>query len=153
MSSLSLLWLRPSLSLSSSAFTFSISNNCNTRSPWLGCYMAHRSHSYQSSSSNGLEWVRAVFIPVDNSDTYPPPLIVHVSENAGFLGLSPLAMANIFSIIFGRVFNSHSSLGGHGMRSLEGARCYSASLYVTAFACFCALILAFVGVERDRKYR
>jgi hypothetical protein len=56
-------------------------------------------------------------------------------------------------MMFGRIFDAHSSYDEYGMRCLEGARCYSTSLYVTASACFCALVLALVAVKRDQKYR
>jgi len=77
----------------------------------------------------------------------------HASENIGIFVLAPILMGNVLSMIFGRVFDAHSTPSEHGMRCFEGAQCYSASLYVTAFACFCALILAFVAVRRDGKYR
>ena len=77
----------------------------------------------------------------------------HFSGNWGLVSLSPLVAGNIFSMIFGRIFDAHSSYSGDGMRCLEGAQCYSASLYVTTWACIFALILAFVAVKRDEKYR
>ena len=77
----------------------------------------------------------------------------HVSENAGFFFLSPLVMSNVLSMTFGRVFDAHSSYSEHGMRCLEGPRCYSESLYVTTLACFFAFLLACVAVNRDLKYR
>jgi len=82
-----------------------------------------------------------------------PPHTAHFSENWGLVSISPLVAGNIFSMIFGRIFDAHSSYGEYGTRCLEGARCYSASLYVTTCACLCALILAFVAVKRDRRYR
>jgi len=79
--------------------------------------------------------------------------MAHVSENRGLVNLSLLLMGNVFSMMFGWIFDSHSTHDEHGMRCLEGARCYSASLYMTTLACICALILAVVAVERDRKYK
>lgn len=76
----------------------------------------------------------------------------HFSENWGLLSLSPLVAGNIFSMTFGWILDAHSSYSGHAMRCLEGAGCYSASLYVTTCACLCALILAFVAAKRDRRY-
>ena len=77
----------------------------------------------------------------------------HFSENWGLVSLSPLVAGNIFSMIFGWISDAHSSYGGDGMCCLEGAGCYSASLYVTTCACLCALILAFVAAKRDKRYR
>lgn len=62
-------------------------------------------------------------------------------------------MGNIFSMIFGRIFDAHSLHTEDGVRCLDGARCYSASLYMTAFACVCAFALAVVAAKRDRKYK
>ena len=77
----------------------------------------------------------------------------HFSENWGLVSLSPLVMGNIFSMVFGRIFDAHSSHSEHGTRCSEGARCYSASLYMTAVACICAFALAVVAGKRDQKYR
>jgi len=78
--------------------------------------------------------------------------MAHFSENWGLACLSPLVAGNIFSMVFGRVFDAHSSYEGHDMICLEGARCYSASLYMTACACLCALIMASVAAKRDQRY-
>ena len=75
------------------------------------------------------------------------------SENWGLVSLSPLVAGNIFSMVFGRIFDAHSSYSENDMHCFEGERCYSASLYVTTWACLCALILAFVAAKRDKKYR
>jgi hypothetical protein len=61
-------------------------------------------------------------------------------------------MGNIFSMVFGRIFDAHSSHSEHGMRCFEGARCYSASLYMTTLACLGAFMLAVVAAKRDQKY-
>ena len=75
------------------------------------------------------------------------------SENWGFVSLCTILVGNVFSVIFGRVFDAHSSHSGDGIRCLDGVQCYSASLYVTTWACICALILALVAAKRDKKYR
>jgi len=103
----------------------------------------------QSFVSVGITRINSPFgIPVIES-----PHKAHFSENWGLVSISPLVAGNIFSVIFGRIFDAHSSYSEHGMRCLDGARCYSASLYVTTWACLCALILAFVAAKRDRRYR
>jgi len=79
--------------------------------------------------------------------------MAHFGQNLGLVSVSPIFAGNIFSVIFGRVFDAHSSHGEYGMHCFEGARCYSASLYVTALACFCALALAFLASKRDQGYR
>lgn len=78
--------------------------------------------------------------------------MAHLGENLGLISVSPIVAGNVFSMVFGRVFDAHSLHGEDGMLCLEGARCYSASLYVTTLACLCALILALVAAKRDQKY-
>ena len=103
----------------------------------------------QSFASVGTTGINLPFaIPIAES-----PHTAHFSENWGLVSLSPLVAGNIFSMIFGRIFDANSSYTGQGMRCLEGARCYSASLYVTTWACVCALALAFVATKRDKRYR
>ena len=77
----------------------------------------------------------------------------HVSQNCGLLSLSLVVMGNIPSMIFGWIFDSHSTHGKHGLQCLEGARCYSESLYVTSFASVCALTFVIAAEKCDRKYR
>ena len=79
--------------------------------------------------------------------------IAHVSENSSIVTLSVLVTGNIFSVMFGRIFDAHSTPTKYGMRCLAGARCYSASLYVTTLACLGGLILARVAARRDRTYK
>jgi len=79
--------------------------------------------------------------------------MAHFSENWGLVSLSPLVAGNIFSMVFGRIFDANSSYNGHAMCCREGVQCYSTSLYVTTWACFCALILALVAAKRDQRYR
>lgn len=79
--------------------------------------------------------------------------LAHVSANCGLITLSVLPMGNVFSMMFGRIFDVHSTPTDRGMRCLEGSRCYAASLYVTALAALCALILSRVAVRLDKKYK
>ena len=82
-----------------------------------------------------------------------PLLTGHFSENWGLINFSPVVAGNIYSMIFGRIFDAHSSHTARGIHCHEGVRCYSSSRYVTAFGCFCALILALVAAKRDRRHR
>lgn len=54
--------------------------------------------------------------------------MAHVSENCGIIALSLLVMGNVFSMMFGWIFDAHSTHDEQGVRCLEGTRCYSASL-------------------------
>ncbi|KAG2365271.1 MFS general substrate transporter [Suillus spraguei] len=92
----------------------------------------------------------------------------HLSENWGFVSLSPLVGGNIFSLMFGRNLDSHASNDDtetYSSLSLarrsglpsdhqcsEGRDCYVSSLYVTATACLIALGLSvWAGIRNQRK--
>lgn len=78
--------------------------------------------------------------------------IAHVSENLSLNTLSSLVMGPIFSMFFGRVFDGRSTHSEEGIICLEGTRCYSVSLWVTALASLCALWLTRVAAKRDKRY-
>ncbi|KAG1740293.1 major facilitator superfamily domain-containing protein [Suillus lakei] len=92
----------------------------------------------------------------------------HLSENWGYLSLSPLVGGNLFSLMFGRNLDSHASNDDtetHSPLSLirraglpsehqcfDGRNCYVSSLYVTATACLIALGLSvWAGIRDQRK--
>ncbi|KAG1838706.1 major facilitator superfamily domain-containing protein [Suillus subalutaceus] len=92
----------------------------------------------------------------------------HLSENWGFISLSPLVGGNLFSLMFGRNLDSHASNDDtetHSPLSLirrgglpsehqcfDGRDCYVSSLYVTATACLIALGLSvWAGIRDQRK--
>ncbi|KAG2072860.1 MFS general substrate transporter [Suillus decipiens] len=92
----------------------------------------------------------------------------HLSENWGFVSLSPLVGGNIFSLMFGHNLDSHNSNDDtrtHPSLSLirrggvpsdhqcfDGRNCYVSSLYVTATACLIALGLSvWAGIRDQRK--
>lgn len=92
----------------------------------------------------------------------------HLSENWGFISLSPLVGGNLFSLMFGRNLDSHASSDDTGTHSplplirrgglpsehqcFDGRNCYVSSLYVTATACLIALGLSiWAGVREQRK--
>lgn len=92
----------------------------------------------------------------------------HLSENWGYLSLSPLVGGNLFSLMFGRNLDSHASNDDsetHSPLSLirrgglpsehqcfDGRDCYVSSLYVTATACLIALgFSVWAGIRDQRK--
>ena len=56
-------------------------------------------------------------------------------------------------MMFGLIFNGHSIRSEQGVHCLEGTRCHAASLYVTALATLCALLLARVAEKLDQKHK
>lgn len=92
----------------------------------------------------------------------------HLSENWGYVSLSPLVGGNLFSLMFGRNLDSHASKDDsetHSPLSLltraglpsehqcfDGRNCYVSTLYVTAMACLIALGLSvWAGIRDQRK--
>lgn len=92
----------------------------------------------------------------------------HLSENWGYVSLSPLVGGNLFSLMFGHNLDSHASNDDsetHSPLSLirrgglpsehqcfDGRSCYVSSLYVTATACLIALGLSvWAGIRDQRK--
>ncbi|KAG1852357.1 major facilitator superfamily domain-containing protein [Suillus tomentosus] len=91
----------------------------------------------------------------------------HLSENWGYVSLSPLVGGNIFSLLFGRNLDSHASDDDTGTHSslplvrrgglpsehqcFDGRDCYVSSLYVTVTACLIALGLSVWAGMRDQR--
>lgn len=73
-----------------------------------------------------------------------PSLVAHcfgvhgLSQNWGTMTLAPVISGNIFNLLYGRIYDSHSVKNGEGdMECLQGRVCYSSAYWVT----FCAAIL------------
>ncbi|OJA21335.1 hypothetical protein AZE42_07120 [Rhizopogon vesiculosus] len=94
--------------------------------------------------------------------------LAHLSENWGYVSLSPLLGGNLFSLMFGRNLDAHApddDSSTHSPLSLikragppndhqcfDGRECYVSSLYVTVGACLFALVLsAWAGIRDQRK--
>ncbi|KAJ7899186.1 major facilitator superfamily domain-containing protein [Mycena olivaceomarginata] len=86
--------------------------------------------------------------------------LLHFSENWGFLSLSPIVGANLFSIAFGRNLDAHerdeSSVDAAVARvashqCLEGRSCYVATLGLTGTACFATILLSALAAWRERQ--
>ncbi|KAK0715019.1 major facilitator superfamily domain-containing protein [Lasiosphaeris hirsuta] len=64
-----------------------------------------------------------------------------LSQNWGFMTLSPVISGNIFNLFYGTVFDSHSIVGDGGERSCpDGLDCYKDAYYVTLGACGLGLL-------------
>ena len=87
--------------------------------------------------------------------------IAHFSENWGYLGLSPIIASGIFALVFGRNLDAHqgppdresihSPGSGPVTQCTQGKECYVAALYLTAGACFVAVLLSVWAALRDRR--
>lgn len=88
-------------------------------------------------------------------------ILAHFSENWGFLSLSPIGAANLFSLVFGRNLDAHDSSPHQALNSaltdvysapqcLQGLSCYVDTIYLTIFATFLAILLSIWAGYRDR---
>jgi MFS family permease len=64
-----------------------------------------------------------------------------LSQNWGFMTLSPAISGNIFNLFYGAVFDAHSIVGDDGERHCyDGLDCYKNAYFVTLFACGLGLL-------------
>lgn len=86
----------------------------------------------------------------------------HLSENWGYLSLSPLFGGNVFSVLFGRNLDAHERDPAKKTfmpppsripprQCLDGLTCYVDSLHLTIGACTFAIVLGMWTAWRDRK--
>ncbi|KAI1083592.1 MFS general substrate transporter [Whalleya microplaca] len=65
-----------------------------------------------------------------------------LSQNWGFMTLSPVISSNVFNLFYGAVFDAHSVVGPDGVSSCtDGLDCYRAAYAVTLGACGLGLVL------------
>ncbi|KAI1142225.1 MFS general substrate transporter [Hypoxylon sp. FL0543] len=77
-----------------------------------------------------------------------------LSQNWGFMTLSPVISSNIFNLFYGTVFDSHSVIDKNGVRSCtEGLNCYWAAYVVTLGACGLGLVVTLWVIWHQRKTR
>ncbi|KAL1699492.1 major facilitator superfamily domain-containing protein [Schizophyllum commune] len=97
--------------------------------------------------------------------------MVHFSENWGFISLAPMFAGNLFSLAFGRNLDREGERGAREAAESDasslitqpapaaapdcvaGRSCYVATVHLTAFCCFCALLLSVYAVWRDERKR
>lgn len=65
-----------------------------------------------------------------------------LSQNWGFMTLSPVITSNIFNIFYGKIYDQHSVVQPNGERScLDGLECYRSAYDATLFACAGGLVI------------
>ncbi|ETN43774.1 uncharacterized protein HMPREF1541_11098 [Cyphellophora europaea CBS 101466] len=73
-----------------------------------------------------------------------------LSQNWGTMTLAPVISGNIFNILYGRIYDSHSIVEDNGDRNcVLGRECYESAYVVTLFAAVGALVLSSWAVWRD----
>jgi MFS family permease len=73
-----------------------------------------------------------------------------LSLNWGFMTIAPVIFGNIFNLIYGAVFDSHSTTGPNGELTCDlGVDCYAYAYWVTLLASIISLGLSIGTVWRD----
>lgn len=87
-----------------------------------------------------------------------PSLVAHtfgvngLSTNWGTMTLAPVITGNIFNLIYGRIYDSHSIINDKGQREcLEGLECYGAAYWVTFFAALGAVLVSLWSVWHENQ--
>ncbi|KAL8399638.1 hypothetical protein RB594_000150 [Gaeumannomyces avenae] len=74
-----------------------------------------------------------------------------LSQNWGFLTLSPVVSGYVFNLFYGTAFDAHSVVGPGGERSCpDGLECYRAAYYVTLAACGLGLLVSLAVIRHQR---
>ncbi|ETS83772.1 hypothetical protein PFICI_05648 [Pestalotiopsis fici W106-1] len=79
-----------------------------------------------------------------------------LSQNWGYMTLSPVISSNIFNLFYGWVFDAHSIVEPDGSRDCtEGLSCYRAAYLVTICACALGVVvtLAVIWVQKQARLK
>jgi len=77
-----------------------------------------------------------------------------LSQNWGFMTLSPVISGNIFNLFYGVVFDSHSIVGPDGERSCpDGLDCYRNAYFVTLAACGVGIVVTLSTIRHQYLQR
>lgn len=77
-----------------------------------------------------------------------------LSQNWGFMTLSPVISGNIFNLFYGRVFDSHSIVGPDGDRTCpDGLDCYKNAYFMTLGACGLGLLTTLWTIRHQHVAR
>lgn len=77
-----------------------------------------------------------------------------LSQNWGFMTLSPVVSSNVFNLFYGAVFDAHSVVEPDGSRTCtDGIECYRAAYLVTLFACVIGFFTTMWVIWHQRQAR
>lgn len=77
-----------------------------------------------------------------------------LSQNWGFMTLSPVISGNVFNLFYGAVFDSHSIVGDDGERSCpDGLDCYKNAYFVTLAACGVGIFVTLSTIRHQYRQR
>ncbi|KAI0132354.1 major facilitator superfamily domain-containing protein [Xylariales sp. AK1849] len=77
-----------------------------------------------------------------------------LSQNWGFMTLSPVVSSNVFNIFYGSVFDAHSIVEPDGSRDCtEGLECYRAAYWVTLAACALGTVVTLLVIWIQKRHK
>ena len=77
-----------------------------------------------------------------------------LSQNWGWMTLSPIISGNIFNLIYGSIYDHHSIIGEDDHRQcVEGLQCYSAAYWMTFGASFLGVLISLWSIRLNGKKR
>lgn len=77
-----------------------------------------------------------------------------LSQNWGFMTLSPVISSNVFNLFYGAVFDAHSIIDKDGVSSCsDGLECYRSAYIVTLGACGLGLVVTLWVIWHQWKTR
>jgi MFS family permease len=87
-----------------------------------------------------------------------PSLVAHtfgvdgLSTNWGTMTLSPVITGNIFNLVYGRIYDSHSIINDKGeTECFEGLQCYGAAYWVTFFAAIGGVLVCLWSIWHENQ--
>ena len=73
-----------------------------------------------------------------------------LSQNWGTMTLAPILFGNIFNLIYGHIYDSHSIILSNGQRDCrEGLYCYMTAYWVTLGASLAGILTSLWGIRHD----
>ncbi|KAG9249330.1 major facilitator superfamily domain-containing protein [Calycina marina] len=76
-----------------------------------------------------------------------------LSTNWGIITLSPVISGNIFNLMYGKIYDSHSIINGPHRDCTEGLACYKSAYEVTTCSCLVALVLNLWTIRYTHRLR
>lgn len=73
-----------------------------------------------------------------------------LSQNWGFMTLSPVISGNVFNLFYGTVFDSHKA---EGKQCYDGLECYKDAYFVTLGACVLGFFVTLWSIHRQHQQR
>ena len=73
-----------------------------------------------------------------------------LSQNWGTMTLAPIPFGNLFNLVYGRIYDGHSIIGGDGVRDCrEGLECYRNAYLVTTVASVVGVGISLWSIRHD----